>query len=194
MNALRWALLLGLSVSLSGCEHARLLRPAVLKQLDTDVAALVNELPEIDHQNEAIVGRLFAHGGLTRADLGPDGVMRDAIRIPVNEYIWKPAIVVMPRGGILELDVSNEDHHHHMVFMPHNGERQVLDLPAGSRGVVRVQLDAPGYYWFGCPVSDHATRGMLGLVLVQGDVPPEARLDRPAQPRPGGARSTSHAR
>ena len=184
-------LLLGLAILLSGCEHGKLLRPSVLKQLDTDVAALVNELPDIDHQNEAIVGRLFAHGGLTRATLGPDGVMRDAIRIPQNEYIWKPAIVVMPRGGTLELDVSNEDHHHHMVYMPHNGERQVLDLPAGSRGVVRVQLDAPGYYWFGCPVSDHATRGMLGLVLVKGDVPPEARLDRPAQPRPG--RSHGHA-
>lgn len=173
-----------LLVTLGACEHAKLLRPKVLKQLDTDVAALVNELPEVDHPNEAIIGRLFAHGGLTRAKLGADGVMRDSIRVQVNEYIWKPAIVVMPRGGILELDITNEDHNHHMVFMPHNGERQLLDLPARTRGLIRVELDQPGYYWFGCPVANHATRGMLGLVLVKGDVPEEARLDRPKQPRP----------
>lgn len=171
-------------VLLAGCEHARLLRPQVLKQLDGDVAALVNELPEVDHQNEAIIGRLFAHGGLTRARLDADGVMRDEIRIPANEYIWKPAIVVMPTGGVLELDVSNDDFNHHMVYMPHNGEREVLDLPAHTRGKIRVQLDAPGYYWFGCPVANHATRGMLGLVLVKGEVPADAKLDRPPQPRP----------
>ena len=184
MTLIRWLVLLAATVPIAACEHAKLLRPSVLKQLDTDVAALVNELPNVDHQNEAIIGRLFAHGGLTRAKLGPDGIMRDTVRIPVNEYIWKPAIIVMQQGGVLELDVTNEDHNHHMVYMPHNGERQVLDLPAHSRGVVRVQLDAPGYYWFGCPVSDHATRGMLGLVLVKGEVPADAKLDRPPQPRP----------
>lgn len=174
----------GLTLALAGCEHAKLVRPQVLKQLDTDVAALVNELPEIDHQNEAIIGRLFAHGGLSRADLREDGTMVDRIRIPVNEYIWKPAIIVMPQGGTLELDVTNEDSTHHMVYMPHTGEREVLDLPPHTRGVIRVQLDQPGYYWFGCPVSNHATRGMLGLVLVKGEVPAEAKLDRPPQLRP----------
>lgn len=178
------ALITALSLSLAGCEHSKLLRPQVLKQLDPDVAALVNELPEVDHQNKAIIGRLFAHGGLTRVSVGEDGIMRDEIRIPVNEYIWKPAIVVMPQGGTLELDVTNEDHQHHMVYIPSSGEREVLDLPARTRGIVRVQLDQPGYYWFGCPVANHATRGMLGLVLVKGEVPPEAKLDRPPQPRP----------
>lgn len=193
----RWvlqALLMGgAGTFLSGCEHVKLLRPQVLKQLDTDVAALVNELPNLDHQNEAIIGRLFAHGGLTRAQLGADGVMRDRIRIPVNEFIWKPAIVVMPRGGVLELDVTNEDHNHHMIFMPDESERQVLDLPARTRGLIRVTLDEPGYHWFGCPVSNHATRGMLGLVLVKGEVPPEAKLHRPEQPRPPeGRRRHAH--
>lgn len=177
-------LTLALAQFLAGCEHAKLLRPQVLKQLDTDVAALVNELPEMDHQNKAIIGRLFAQGGLTRASLGEDGIMRGRIRIPANEYIWKPAIVVMPQGGVLELDVANEDVAHHMMYMPHNGEREVLDLPAQTRGIIRVQLDQPGYYWFGCPVANHATRGMLGLVLVKGEVPPGAKLDRPPQPRP----------
>ena len=172
----------------SGCEHVKLLRPSVLKQLDTDVAALVNEFPEVDHPNEAIVARLFAHGGLTRAELGADGVMRDHITVPLNEFIWKPAVVVMERPGALELDVTNEDQAHHIAFVPSDGERQVLDLPARTRGRVRMQLSQPGLYWFGCPVSNHAGRGMLGLVLVKGETPPEARLDRPEQKQPGQRR------
>jgi PQQ system protein len=179
-----------LGLMLCGCEHVKLLRPQVLKQLDTDVAALVNELPNVDHQNEAMVGRPFAHGGLTRATLSPDGIMRDRVRVPSNEFIWKPAIVVMPRGGTLELDFTNEDQNHHAAFMPNNGERQVLDLPPHTRGIVRVQLDAPGYYRFGCPVADHAGRGMLGLVIVKGEVAAEAKIDRPRQrPPPDGRRA-----
>lgn len=180
----RWLPVLAAFV-LTGCEHAKLLRPSVLKQLDTDVAALVNELPEADRPNEAILARLFVHGGLSRAELGADGVMRDAIAVPLNQFIWKPAVIVMQKGGTLELDVSNEDQAHHMAFMPSDGERQVLDLPPKSRGRVVVQLSQPGLYWFGCPVSNHAGRGMLGLVLVKGEVPDEAKLDRPAQLRPG---------
>lgn len=178
-----------LAVVLAGCEHVKLLRPSVLKQLDTDVAALVNELPEVDHPNEAIVARLFPHGGLSRARTGPDGVMRDEITVPLNELIWKPAIIVMQKGGTLELDFSNEDQSHHIVYMPNDGERKVLDLPPQTRGRVTVRLSQPGLYWFGCPVANHAGRGMLGLVLVKGDVPAEAKLDRPPQPRPGERRA-----
>ena len=191
MRAPQSLLLLSLALSalpLSGCEHLKLLRPSVLKQLDTDVAALVNEFPEVDHPNEAMVARLFAHGGLTRADLGADGVMRDRITVPMNEFIWKPAVVVMERAGTLELDVTNEDQAHHIAFVPSDGERQVLDLPAKTRGRVTIQLSQPGLYWFGCPVSNHAGRGMLGLVIVKGETPNEARLDRPAQEQPGQRR------
>jgi PQQ system protein len=188
MYTLRHALPAAVCILLMGCEHVKLLRPSVLKQLDTDVAALVNEFPEVDHPNEAIVARLFAHGGLTRAELGADGVMRDGITVPENEFIWKPAIIVMPRGGELELDISNDDQAHHMAFVPSDGERQVLDLPPHTRGRVRIHLSQPGLYWFGCPVSNHAGRGMLGLVLVKGETPPEARLDRPPQKQPGDRR------
>ena len=48
----------------------------------------------------------------------------------------------------------------------------------------RVRLDQPGLYWFGCPVANHAGRGMLELVMVKGSVPNDARLDRPRQRRP----------
>jgi PQQ system protein len=189
MNALRRSFLLGCTaVSLAGCEYGRLLRPSVLKQLDPDVARLVNELPEVDHPNEELLARLYATGGLRHAQVGSDGVMRQSMSIPVDQFIWKPAIVVMPRGGDLELDVTNEDHNHHMAFMPSDGERQVLDLPPHTRGRIRVRLDHPGYYWFGCPVADHVGRGMLGFIFVGGELPADARLDRPPQAQPGDRR------
>jgi PQQ system protein len=180
----RAATVIALALLLVACEHAKLLRPNVLKQLDTDVAAMVNELPEVDHPNEAIIGRLFVHGGLSRATLGPDNVMRDEISVPENQYIWKPAIIVMQQPGRLELDISNADQNHHIAFMPSDGERQVLDLPVHTRGRVAVTLSQPGLYWFGCPVSNHAGRGMLGLIIVKGETAASAKLDRPPQPQP----------
>lgn len=42
--------MVAVAVLLAGCEHAKL-RPQLLKQLDTGVAALVNELPKVDHAN-----------------------------------------------------------------------------------------------------------------------------------------------
>jgi PQQ system protein len=167
-----------------GCEYGRLLRPSVLKQLNPDVVRLLNELPEVDHPNEAIVARLFAHGGLSHAKVGGDGVMRDRIKVPRNEYIWKPAIIVMPHAGELELTFANEDEVLHMALLPSNGQRMLLELPRGTAGKVRVRLDQPGLYWFGCPVSNHAGRGMLGLVMVSGEVDAQAKLDRPRQRRP----------
>jgi PQQ system protein len=176
------------AAALAGCDYAGLLRPDVLAQLDPEMVALMNELPDMDEPNEALVGRLFATGGLSRADLGQDGVFRDRVRVPKDEYLWYPAIITMTRGGTLELDVTNEDHRVHAVNIQSNGSRQLLRLPAATRGVIRIQLDTPGMYWFGCPVENHGTRGMLGFVFVKGEVPPEARLDRPRQPQPGSRR------
>ena len=62
-----------LTVSMSGCDYVRLLRPSVLKQLNPDVVKLLNELPTVDDPNDAIVARLFAHGGLSHAERGSDG-------------------------------------------------------------------------------------------------------------------------
>jgi len=110
-----------LSFLLAGCEYAKLLRPNTLKQLNPRVVRLVNELPEVDHPNEAIVGRLFAHGGLGRAELGTDGVYRARIYVPQDQYMWYPSIISMAHGGELELQFSNDDVITHAVYMPHNG-------------------------------------------------------------------------
>jgi PQQ system protein len=169
---------------LEGCEYVKLFRPSVLKQVTPEVAALLNELPNVDRQNKEIVGRLFPHGGLSEARLDEDGVMRDEIRIPEGQLMWNPAVIVMPRAGELEIEFVNEDILPHAAFMPSNGDRKFLLLPVHRRGKTKLRLDGPGYYWFGCPVGNHAGRGMLGLILVRGDVPAETKLDRPKQPRP----------
>lgn len=185
-SCFRAVLLLGVVSVTSSCDYVRLLRPGVLKQLNPDVVRLVNTLPAVDHQNEAIVGRLFAHGGLSNAKLGSDGVFRDKIWVPENAFIWKPAIIRIPRGGELELEFHNTDGNLHAAFIPSVSDRQAMMLPMHTAGKVRIRLDQPGLYWFGCPISNHAGRGMLGLIMVGGEVPAEARLDRPKQRRPGG--------
>lgn len=185
---LRVATIAAACLGLAACGYVKLLRPSVLAQLDPEVVALINELPELDEPNEALIGRVYATGGLSHAKVGSDGVMRDRIRVPKDEYLWYPAIIVMERGGALELDITNEDHRPHAAYLPSNGSRQLLRLPAHTRGIIRVELNEPGLYWFGCPVENHVGRGMLGLVFVKGEVPPEARLDRPPQKQPGQRR------
>jgi PQQ system protein len=182
-----WALIaLMVGGLVSSCRYGALLRPNTLKQLNPRVVALVDELPELDQPNKAIIARLFPHGGLSHARVGKDGVMYDRIRIPKDQFIWEPAIIVMPRSGELDLEFQNEDSNFHVAFLPSNGERQVLELPDHTAGVAKIFLDQPGLYWFGCPVSNHAGRGMLGLVIVKGETTPlEAKLDRSPQPRPG---------
>jgi PQQ system protein len=185
MRKLGLVLVASAAMTLTSCEYVRLLRPSVLKQLNPRVVKLVNELPEVDAPNEEMVARLFAHGGLGRAHQGDDGVFRARIRVPSGQYIWEPAIIVMERGGELELDFSNHDPFaYHAALLPSNGSREVLMLPAHKRGTARMKLDGPGYYFFGCPVANHAGRGMLGLIIVSGDVPTTGKLDRPKQPRP----------
>lgn len=188
MRVLMWmfrcAVAAVLVLACSGCEYGRLLRPKSLQQLSPDVVRLVNELPEADRPNEKVVARLFAHGGLDHAKRGGDGVYRASIRVPEGQYIWNPAIIVMESGGELELEFANEDSFsYHGAYIQNNGGRVMVALPVHERGKAKVRLDGPGMYWFGCPVSNHATRGMLGMILVSGEVPAAAKLDRPKQSR-----------
>jgi PQQ system protein len=184
MRVSRVPLAVALALMLAGCEYVRLLRPSVLKQINPRTARLVNYLPRVDHVNEAIVGRLFAQGGLSRAEVGADGVMRDRIRVRKHAMIWEPAIIVLPRPGTVEIEVANEDAGAHIAYFPHDADDQVLVLPARTAGRVRLTLDAPGMYTFADAVSNNSGQGMLGIILVEGDVPASARLERPPQPRP----------
>ncbi|PZG02978.1 MSMEG_3727 family PQQ-associated protein [Micromonospora deserti] len=148
-----------------------------------EVSAALSEIG-LDRQNRATIGRLIAHGGLKYAEEGPDGRMRAKVRIPLDEMTWDPSVVVMPHGGDLELEVTNDDQNTHAALFPSNGDRQWLWLPINSRGTATLNLDGPGYYWFSSPIGNDEGRGLEGVIVVLGDAPHEARLDRPAQPRP----------
>lgn len=169
---------------LSGCAYVRLARPAVIEQAEPPVARLVNHLPQVDRPNEALVARIYATGGLTRAKLDDNGLMHDEIWARPGQMIWTPALIVMPQGGDIELTFHNPDTMQHAAFMPSNGGHQLIELPPKTSGRVRLSLNEPGFYWFGCPVANHFGRNMFGFILVEGYVPPEARLDRPPQPQP----------
>ena len=176
---------LALVLSCTACNYVALLRPSVLRLLNPRMVALVNELPNVDQQNKEIIGQLFAQGGLGHAVEGPGGVMHITIRIPDGQLLWEPAVVVMPHVGKLELEFQNDDQYFHLPYLPSNGDRQVLELPTHTAGRVQIELDEPGFYTFQDAVANFAGRGMLGAILVAGEVPDSAKLDRPRQRRPG---------
>jgi PQQ system protein len=138
----------------------------------------------LDRQNKATLGRLLATGSLKYAEEGAGGRMRAQIRIPPDELIWDPSILVMPHGGDLDIEIVNDDENTHCALFPSNGDNQFIWLPNNSHGTATVNLDGPGYYWFSSPIGNDEGRGLIGAIAVMGDVPKEARLDRPPQPRP----------
>jgi hypothetical protein len=124
------ALTASAGLTLTSCEYVWLLRPSVLKQLNPRVVRLVNEFPEVDRPNEAIVTRFFAHGGLSRADHGNDGVFRTRIYAPRGQYLWYPSVIVMESVGDLEVEFSNDDEITHAVLMPGGaGDHAMAALP-----------------------------------------------------------------
>jgi PQQ system protein len=142
------------------------------------------DLPGLDRPNEAILGRLPVHSGrLGYAEEGSDGRLRARVRIPLDELVWDPSIIVMPHGGDLELELVNDDQNTHCALLPSNGDQQFLWLPNNSRGTASLKLDGPGCYWFGSIIGNDEGQGLIAAIVVQGDTPPEARLDRPPQPR-----------
>ena len=141
-------------------------------------------LPELMKQNGATIGRLLANGNVGRAEERADGRMHARIRIPPDELVWDPAVLILPHGGELELELINDDMNTHCALLPSNGDSQFIWLVNQSRGTATLRLDGPGYYWYSSPTGNDEGRGLTGAIVVMGEVPQEARLDRPKQPRP----------
>ena len=142
-------------------------------------------VPGLDRQNGAILGRLPMHAGrVGHAVENGEGGLSATVRIALDELVWDPSILVMPRGGRLELELINDDQNTHCALLPSNGDSQFVWLVNHSRGTATLSLDGPGYYWYSSPTGNDEGRGRTGAIVVMGDTPPEARLDRPKQPRP----------
>ncbi|HTE60528.1 MAG TPA: MSMEG_3727 family PQQ-associated protein, partial [Solirubrobacteraceae bacterium] len=91
--------------------------------------------PGLDTPNDAVLGRLPVQGGrVGYAEERPDGRLHARVRIPEDELVWDPSIVVMPHGGQLELELVNDDQNTHCALLPSNGDHQFLWLPINSRG------------------------------------------------------------
>ena len=138
----------------------------------------------LDTQNKATIGRVLGTGKIEQAAEGPDGRMSATIRIQPDELVFEPSVLVLPHGGELELELINDDMNTHCALLPSNGDSQFIWLVNHSRGTATLSLDGPGYYWFSSPTGNDEGRGLTGAIVVMGDTPPEARLDRPPQPRP----------
>ena len=142
------------------------------------------EVPGLLKQNGATIGRILANGNLGHAEEGPEGRMHATVRINPDELVWDPEVLVLPHGGELELEIINDDMNTHCALLPSNGDSQFIWLVNHSRGTASLSLDGPGYYWYGSPTGNDEGRGLTGAIVVMGEAPPEARLDRPPQPRP----------
>ena len=138
----------------------------------------------LDTQNKASIGRVLGTGKIERAREDADGRMSATIRIQPDQLVFEPSVLVLPHGGQLDLELINDDQNTHCALLPSNGDSQFIWLVNHSRGTATLTLDGPGYYWFSSPTGNDEGRGLTGAIVVMGDTPSEARLDRPKQPRP----------
>jgi PQQ system protein len=149
-----------------------------------DVAEKSAKVPGLDKQNGAALGRILGRGRVGTAEEGPDGKMRATVRILEDELVFDPGVLVLPHAGEVEIEFFNDDKNTHCAVLPCNGDYKFIWLVNHSRGTANLELDGPGYYWYGSRTGNDEGRGLTAAIVVQGDAPPEAKLDRPPQPQP----------
>src|SRR5262249_53064500 len=135
-------------------------------------------------QNGTTIGAVLGRGTVGVAEEGSDGKMHATVRIPMDELVFEPRVLVMPHGGDLELEIINDDNNSHCAVLPNNGDAKFIWLVNFSKGRASLNLDGPGYYWYGSRTGNDEGGGLTGTIVVGGEVPDEAKLDRPPQPRP----------
>ena len=141
------------------------------------------DVPGLDKQNGVTLCRILGRTTVGEAEES-GGKMTATVRIPEDQLVYEPGVLVLPHGGVLELTLINDDKNTHCAVLPSNGDTQFIWLVNHSKGTATLELDGPGYYWYGSTTGNDEGRGLTGAIVVGGDVPPEARLDRPPQPRP----------
>ena len=149
-----------------------------------DRSALLGEIG-LDHQNKAGIGRLLTTGNIGRAEEGSDGRMHARVRIGPDELAWDPAVLVMPHGGTLELELVNDDLNTHCALLPSNGASQFIWLVNHSRGTATLEL---AYRQRRRPRPDRRYRRAGGRAAGGAPGPPSAA---PAVDRPPGPATTA---
>ena len=94
-------------------------------------------------------------------------MMRATIRIPEDELVYEPGVLVVPHGGTIELELINDDKNTHCAVLPSNGDTQFIWLVNHSKGTATLELDGPGYYWYGSTTGNDEGRGLTGAIVVQ---------------------------
>ena len=138
----------------------------------------------LDGQNKTALGRILGTGNIGYAEKGEDGVFRATIRILEDQLLFDPQILVVPHGGPIELEIFNDDKNTHCALFPSNADPKIIWLVNHSRGIARLDLDGPGHYWYGSTTGNDEGRGLNAAIVIGGEVPDSAKLDRPPQPRP----------
>ena len=101
-------------------------------------------MPDLDKQNGATLGRILGRGNVGQAEEGPDGKMPATVRIPEDELVYEPGVLVLPHGGVLELELINDDKNTHCAVLPSNGDYKFIWLVNHSKGTATLDARRPG--------------------------------------------------
>ena len=138
----------------------------------------------LTEQNKVGLGKLLGSGTVGHAEEGADGTMTATVRIPEDELCYDPGTLILPHGGVLELTLINDDKNTHCAVLPSNGDPKLIWLVNHSKGTATLKLDGPGTYYYGSTTGNDEGRGLTGAIVIGGETPDHAKLDRPPQPRP----------
>ena len=105
------------------------------------------------------------------------------VRIPEDELVFEPGIIVIPHGGELELTLINDDKNTHCAVLPSNGDYQFIWLVNHSKGS-KPHARRARLLLVRLRTGNDEGRGLTAAIVVQGDAPGEAKIDRPPQPQP----------
>ena len=65
----------------------------------------------------------------------------------------------------------NDDKNTHCAVLPSNGDYKFIWFVNHSKGTATLELDGPGYYWYGSRSGNDEGRGLTAAIVVGGDAP-----------------------
>ena len=97
---------------------------------ETRVTATVDEsvMEGLAKQNGVTLGRVLSRGNVGMAEEGSDGKMHATVRIPLDELVFDPGVLILPHAGDLELEIINDDNNSHCAVLPSNGDSKFIWL------------------------------------------------------------------